>query len=88
MTPYQYQKLTESFCKLRSTCGLNNELDIHGMYWDERIICKVLSYDRTNGLIHVESPVKNSKGENIRWISDLKRMEFCLENGDKIPNSR
>lgn len=76
MNLYQYQKLTESFCKLRSTCfehdGWGGKIltDIHGMRWDERVICKVLAYDRTNGLIHVENP------NGLKWISDLKQMEL------------
>lgn len=80
MTPYQFEKLTQSFCKLRGTCGLQNELDIHGMYWNERVVCKVIMYDRTNGLLHVE----NSNG--IKWLTDLKSMEFCLEDGSKVPS--
>ena len=68
----------ESFCKLRSNCGLNNELDIHGMYWSERAILEVHAYDRTTGLILI----KNCNG--LTWTGDLKRYEFCMQDGSKI----
>lgn len=70
----------ESFCKLRSTCGLNNDLDIHGMYWFERGVLEVHAYDRTAGKI----VVKNENG--LTWVSDLKAMEFCTKEGNKIFN--
>lgn len=70
----------ESFCKLRSTCGINNDLDIHGMYWFERCILEVHGFDRTAGKI----VVKNENG--MTWVTDLKAMEFCLKDGSKILN--
>lgn len=78
LTPYQYQKKTESFCKLKSTCGLKNELDIHGLYWSERPILKVIAYDRTNSQLVVE----NDNG--LQWQTDLTKVQFCLENGNPI----
>jgi len=70
----------ESFAKLRSNCGLHNELDIHGMYWSERTILEVHAFDRTAGKV----VVKNENG--FTWISDLKAMEFCKKDGSKIYN--
>ena len=78
LTPYQFQKLTESFCKLKSTCGIHNDLDIHGQYWSERAVLKVIAYDRTYATLIVE----NANG--LRWQTDLTKVDFCLENGNRI----
>ena len=48
---YTNSRPTESFCKLKSTCGLHGNLDIHGMEWSERVILKVVAFDRTNGVL-------------------------------------
>ncbi|WP_060873821.1 hypothetical protein [Myroides odoratus] len=78
MTPHQYRLKTESFCKLRSTKGLNNDLDINDQIWNQRQILKVVAYDRTNSLLIVE----NENG--FQWKTDLKKMEFCWEDGRKV----
>lgn len=77
---YTNSRPTESFCKLKSTCGLHKDLDIHGMEWSERVILNVIAFDRTNGLLVVE----NENG--LKWTTDLKTMQFCLENGNPINN--
>lgn len=75
---YTNSRLTESFCKLKSTCGLHGDLDIHGMKWSERAILKVVAFDRTNGYLIVE----NYNG--LKRTTDLKTMQFCLENGNSF----
>lgn len=75
---YTNSRPNESFCKLKSTFGLHSNLDIHGMQWEERSVLKVIAFDRTNSLLIVE----NDNG--LQWQTNLKKMDFCLENGDKI----
>ena len=75
---YTNSRKNESFVKLRSTCGKYNELDLHGMLWSERAVLEVSAFDRTNAKI----VVKNCNG--LTWVSDLKAMEFCTEEGNKI----
>jgi len=50
------------------------------MEWSERAILKVVAFDRTNGVLIVE----NDNG--LKWNTDLKKMQFCLENGNSVPN--
>ena len=76
---YTNSRPTESFCKLKSSCGLHGNLDIHGMEWSERAILKVVAFDRTNGVLIVQ----NENG--LKWNTDLKKMQFCLENGNSVP---
>ena len=77
---YTNSRPTESFCKLKSTCGIHGDLDIHGMEWNERAVLKVVAFDRTNGLLVVE----NENG--LKWNTNLKNMVFCLEDGSPAIN--
>lgn len=78
MTPHQYRLKTESFCKLRSIKGINNDLDINDQTWDQRQILKVIAYDRTYSQLIVQNEI------GLNWKTDLKTMEFCWEDGRKV----
>lgn len=72
---YEHRKFIKRFI-----CGLYGGLDIHGMEWDERVVLKVVAFDRTNGVLIVE----NENG--LQWKTNLKSMVFCLENGNFVNN--
>lgn len=61
-------------------------LDAHGNSWNDRVVCKVVAYDRTANKIIVQ----NSNG--LEWVSDLfytksnykglQKWVFCDKNGN------
>lgn len=58
------------------TKGLITDEDIHGLKWNERMILKVVAYDRTEGKVIV----RNTKG--MEWLMEAKKITFCNKFGN------
>ena len=75
---YSNSRKIESFVKLRSSGGLNNELDIHGLTWEDRAVLEVIAYDRSAGNLIV------SNCNGLKWQTTLKAFQCCSEEGNPV----